>query len=347
MPEPTTTDRSSRHLVRPHLVEPSRVDPEGARGPTPGQARGPRWRRCGVNLYVPSTTDSTRPEQRVLEAGRSLRGRGAVTGWAALHWQGATWLDGRTADGPADVPLALSGSRRLRAPAGVEVSRESLDPGDVHEIDLLPVTGPARSATYEMRRARSVREAVVILDMTASADLLSLAEAEAYVAAMLPRTGVQQARDALRLAVENSWSPQESRVRLAWVLDAGLPPPLCNVPVFDLAGRHVATPDLLDLASGLAIEYDGDVHLSRQRRARDVVREHAMRELGLEVAVVVGSDLPHRHRLAHRLLAARERALWQPEPERRWTTVTPHWWRPSTTVSERRALTAPRAVPGS
>lgn len=347
MPAPGTDLRSSRHPTRPHLVEPSRVDPTGETGPTAGQARGPGWRRCGPGRYVPATTDSTTPDQRTLEAGRLLEGRGAVTGWAALHWQGATWLDGRGPEGPVAVPLALVGGQRLSAPSGVQVSRETLDPRDIHEVDQLALTSPSRSVTFAMRHAPSVREAVVVLDMAAAADLISVSEAAAYVATMLPRTGVQQARDAVRLAVENSWSPQESRVRLAWVLDAGLPPPLCNVPVFDRAGRHVATPDLLDLASGLAVEYDGDVHLSRERRARDVVREHAMRDLGLEVAVVVGQDLQSRHRLAHRLASARARARWEPETDRRWTTQPPWWWTPATTVAERCALARRRGALGS
>ena len=34
---------------------------------------------------------------------------------------------------------------------------------------------------------------------------------------------------------------------LVWVLDAGLDPPLCNREVFDLDGRLIGVPDLLDV----------------------------------------------------------------------------------------------------
>lgn len=339
-----------RHPKRPQLVEPAHTDPAGVAGPTPGEARGKHWRRTGPGLYVPSTVDPGNPEQRVLEAGRCLRGHGAVTGWAALHWMGATWLDGRAGGDARPVPLALGGYRRLLERPGLSISREGLAPHEVIEWDLLAVTTPARSALFEMRYAPSVREAVVVLDMAAAADLVSVREAVAYANGERALAGIPQAREAAALAVDNSWSPQETRLRLTWVLDAGLPQPRCNAPVFDRYGRHVATPDLLDAAAGLAVEYDGDVHLHREQRAKDVEREHAMRELGLEVVTFVGRDMRSRRRAVERLLAARARARWEGEPMRRWSIDPPAWWTPRETVAERRALSdgrPPGPGPGS
>ena len=54
---------------------------------------------------------------------------------------------------------------------------------------------------------------------------------------------------------------------LIWMVDADLPRPLMNQPVFDLDGRHVATPDLLDVEAGLACEYNGSLHMNGNRGA--------------------------------------------------------------------------------
>ena len=55
-------------------------------------------------------------------------------------------------------------------------------------------------------------------------------------------------------------------MRLVWELDAGHPRPLCNVPLFDRHGRHLATPDLVDPGAGVVGEYDGAVHLTGAQR---------------------------------------------------------------------------------
>ena len=78
--------------VRPSdLVTPVRQDPLGVDGPTRHQARGPRWRQTSSGLYVPADVREC-PEQRILEQGCRIRAYGAVTGWAALRWYGATYV---------------------------------------------------------------------------------------------------------------------------------------------------------------------------------------------------------------------------------------------------------------
>jgi hypothetical protein len=89
----------------------------------------------------------------------------------------------------------------------------------------------------------------------------------------------------------------------------------------------------------LPIEYDGSLHLVGEQRARDVRREEAFRRVGLEVVTVVSEDLAHRARLVRRILDARQRARWQAETRRAWTTDLPSWWVPTRTVEQRRALT--------
>jgi hypothetical protein len=152
-------------------------------------------------------------------------------------------------------------------------------------------------------------------------------------------TGIPQCRRAIELAHENAWSPQEVTMMLIWILDAGLPPPLMNQPVFDLAGRHLGTPDLFDVETGAAGEYHGALHLVDQQPSRDRDRDERFRDVGLEPFVMRAGDSLDRPAAAQRMRAARDRARRIPDRFRAWTIESPSWWIPTTTVAQRRALT--------
>ncbi|MEO5852278.1 MAG: hypothetical protein ABIQ15_07175 [Nocardioides sp.] len=300
-------------------------------------ARGPGWRRTSRGFYVPRDTGDT-AEQRIVEAGVVLPAYGGVTGWASLRWQGGAWFDGRRPDGTTLlVPLAI-GNSKVRVQESFALSAERLLPRDILVVDGLRVTEPVRSVCFEARYAVGVRDAVTWLDMAAYSDLCSVAECVAYAGYLNGWTGVPRLRQALPLVEENSWSPLETRARLVWVLDAGLAPPLCNAPIFDRAGRHLLTPDLLDVEAGLVGEYDGSLHLEGRQRRRDRDRLEIYRSLGLEVVTIFSGDLVDRDRLASRILAAYRRCLREPESRRAWTTRLPAWWIRTDTVAHRRAL---------
>jgi len=265
---------------------------------------------------------------------------GAITGWAALRWQRAAWFDGVSDDGHTSRPVTLAtGGRTLRQQPGIAVSEEGLSPSELMVVDGLRVTHPLRSTSFEMRHARFDEQAVTALDMSAYSDLVSIEEMVGHVARMLPVTGVPRCRRAVALADENSWSPRETRMRLLWEGMADGPRLLCNVPVFDRLGRHVATPDLLDPAAGVAGEYEGSVHLPAARRAHDVRREHELRILGLEYVTMVGADQADLAGLQARITAAYGRARRVPDDQRAWTIQPPAWWVSTTSVAQRRALT--------
>lgn len=327
---------------RPHLTVPVPVDPDGHRGPTPGQARGPSWRRVATGLFVPSEVEEV-PQQRVLEASCRLPAYGGVTGWATLAWHGGRWFDGLGRGGSVlPVPLAV-GPHDVRPCDAIEVSKERLAPEECESVDGLRTTTPVRAVLFAARHAPDLASAVTTIDMACFDDLVSLAELEVALVQHRTFTGVPQARAAVALAEENAWSPAEVDQRLVWRLLAGLPPVRCNVPVFTLDGRHVGTPDLLDEQAGLAIEHDGAAHLTSRRRAVDVRRERAFRDVGLDTLTLVGADLYDRHGTARRMAHARRAAPWTPPGERRWTTVPPRWWVPTDTVARRRALSAEQA----
>lgn len=291
------------------LVEPRRVDPVGLDGPTPGQARGPHWRRSSPGLYVPTGTART-VEQRILEAARRLPRGGAVTGWAALRLAGAAYFDGLAPDGrtPRRVPLLVPAGGNLRALGCSSVSRRRVAPDELRTLHGVPCVTPYRALYDETRALPQTRDAVIAVDMAAAAGVVNLAEYGQFARAQGGLAGARTARSAVALAVSRSRSPGESRTRLIWVVDAGLPFPRCNWPIADLAGRQLGVPDLICDELGVVGEYDGADHRRGSRHASDVEREGRFRSVGLEYFTVVGQDCFDIPKVVARMHAACDRA---------------------------------------
>ncbi len=89
------------------LVLPTRVDPGGVVGPTPGAARGARWQQVAHGWYVPVGVDVEVVEQRILNQAVRLPPGGGLTAWAALRWRGAAYFDGLAPGGREMVPVPL------------------------------------------------------------------------------------------------------------------------------------------------------------------------------------------------------------------------------------------------
>ena len=302
------------------FVTPLHVDPTGLTGPTPGTARGSRWERTSPGFYVPAGTDRTRPEQRIVEAMTGLPDRAALTGWGSVRMHGGAFSDGQ-ALGRRTLPVQvrLPPGMHPRPRHGVRFVEGPIE--DLVEIYGLCCLAVVPALFDSMRLRNNVREAVVDLDMAAAARLTSVATMREYVdsrPSWRGTPGVPVVRAALRLAHDRSASPPETRLRLVWVIDAGLPPPLVNVPVYDRHGNLLGIPDLLDPVAGLVVEYDGDDHRDPSRHSDDVDREARFRAVGLEVTRVTGRDLRRTPELVHRLCSARERARFEPTHRRRW-----------------------------
>ena len=308
------------------LVRPVQLDPAGVSGPTRGQARSRRWRRSGYGFYVPSHVDGSVPEQRILEAAVHLPPEGAITGWAGCRWLGAGYFDGLGPDGSTQLPVPLACGPRNRPQPGPRMHpmRDRLDPEEVRVVRGVRCASPERSLFDAMRHADGVREAVVAMDMMAAAELTSIRRMRAYCAGRAGWNGLPQTLQALDLADEDSRSPAESRMRLVWVLDAGFPPPLLNRPVFDLQGRFIGLPDMLDPLAGLVGEYDGAAHRGGRRHHRDVVREELFRGVGLDYFKVVGRDTPAD--ALGRMRSARARAFTLPRERWAWSLEVPDGW---------------------
>jgi hypothetical protein len=287
---------------------------------------------------VPADTEPT-IDQRIVEAAAVLPAYGGVTGWAALHWLGATWFEGWTHGGrePRPVTLAVA-DRSIRPQGGISTSEERLNPSELQIHRGIVVTKALRSLFFEMRYAATEAEAVQIADMAAYDDLVDQDELLSFMAVNAGWTGMDRFRVGALDMGENAWSPTEVTMRRVWEHEAGLPRPLCNRPVFDLNGRHLGTPDLIDPVSGVASEYNGAVHLEGAQRSRDVRREALFRSVGLELVEMLAGDLGNTWEFTIRLRQAYQRAARLPASDRSWTIEPPPWWVPTFTVAQRRAL---------
>lgn len=325
-------------------LEAGLVWPRGLRdpdGPTQWQARSGQWRKSSWGLYVPADVGHT-PRQRVVEAAAAVWPQGVVTGWAALTWRGARWLDGTPPAGaaePVDVHIGVGQGSRTQ-PDIVVATQESIPPWAVERCNGIRTASSVWAVAFAMRYAPSLSEAVRIFDMAAYDDLIALDElARCTEAVMGTRMGVQQLRDALPLVSENSWSPAETSMRLIWHLQAGRPAPLANRAVFDETGRRVGTPDLVDFRAGVYGQYEGArVHLVGSQRSADIRQEAAYRAVGLEGVSMVAMDLSDPAPFINRLDQAYERAARQPSSNRRWLQEPPNWWTSTSGVAIRRAL---------
>jgi hypothetical protein len=287
---------------------------------------------------VPSHVDADAPLQRVAEQAARLPRGGAVTGWGAGALLGATYLDGLAPDGVTrlPVPLALGAAGNIRRSDEVVLLRDELPPDEIIVLHGIPCVIPERAAFDGMRLAPNHTEAVVHMDMLAYGEITSIRRTQAYVDARgAGRKGATRVRAALADAREDSWSPNETRMRMPWLHEACLPEPLLNAAVFDRRGRFLGRPDLLDVESGLVGEFDGADHRGALRHSRDVGREERLRRHGLEICRVTGPDLLVPGLVRSRILSARSRAKWLDEPDRLWTTTPPRGWASDPSLDQR------------
>jgi hypothetical protein len=278
--------------------------------------------------YLPAEVDVEVVEQRILNQAVRLPADAGLTGWAALRWSGARYFDGFSDGGRTVLPVPLLlGNRNLRPGPQVRLSKEQFPPWEREIIAGVPCAVVARALYDETRWSTCDRRATVAVDMTVAAGLIGCEDFRDYVASRPAWTGVDRARFAADHAVADSRSPQETALRLAWVIDAQLPDPLCNQPVFSLDGQLLGYPDLFDPVAGLVGEYDGKNHLAEDRRSNDRTREERFRDHGLEYVAVVRGELERGALVAQRVRAAYARAPFLPADRRRWTLVHPPWYR--------------------
>ena len=311
-----------------HAHRPRSLAELALRGVTTEMTRSRRWRRSSRGYFVPADAPPS-TAQRILESGPLVPPGGALAGWAAAYALGTDLLDGREPDMMASLPVPVHLGPHLArvAPTGYRFVRERLPHRHVTRVSGLPVTTPLRTAFDGGRWAPDVVEAVVFLDQLAHALELNLTELAPWCAPGDRWPGIKQLRHALAFADAASESPWESRLRMFYLVRAGLPRPLVNRPVFDLEENFLGRPDLLDPEAGLATEFDGKGHREREQHRSDNIREEKLEASNLTVCRVDSLDLREPRPLRERLRARHAQGLRRDRSQDRWTLVEPAWWR--------------------
>lgn len=287
--------------------------------------------RVAHGVHVTAGVEMTDPDVRIAVAMAGAPASVTLGGWGAarLHERRATArsANGRRA-GPRGPDLARvfdgTGSRpgelrpllllappevRLARREGQRLLRSRVAPEERICLEGIVTTTVTRTA-FDLARTSPCEEAVMALDRLRALGLLDVDDLHELVAQRSRWKGAAAARRALALSAEGVESPQETRMRLAW-LEAGLPAPLCNAEVLDGGGGFVARVDVLDPTSGLAAEYDGAIHSAADRRSADADRQERLRAIGIEVLRATSVDLATpdaRARWQRRARAARARA---------------------------------------
>jgi hypothetical protein len=193
----------------------------------------------------------------------------------ALHVQvgpGTSWprragVRGHSRSTPDVLSRSLRGGLRVLAP-------------ELVWAQLAPVLAPRELVVLGDALSRRRRPLVTLDQLAAALD------------ARPPGTrGIRRARAALPLVRARTDSPMETRLR--WLLvQAGLPCPTVNQPVYGPDAELVAMPDLIYLRHRVAVEYDGDIHRTdRATWRRDIARRQGLEALGWRVVTCTADDV--------------------------------------------------------
>jgi very-short-patch-repair endonuclease len=233
------------------------------RGITPGQLRGPGFRRLFTDVYVPAGTPVT--DRLRARAALTLAPNGAVI---ARHTAAA--LLGGVVPGTPDTHLTLP-TGRMRV-AGIDARRGTV--GARATFGGIPVTS-AEETFAGLSRDLGLVDLVVLGDSLVKAARCTPASLVSAAKSCGRRPGNVLVR-AASLVREGVDSPMESRLRMLLVL-AGLPEPVVNFIEYDEVGHWKRRFDLSYPQHQLAIEYDGRQHAQTQQQwERDVDRREAL-----------------------------------------------------------------------
>lgn len=315
-------------------IDPTRVSLRVARarelGLTPAELRSSLYDHPSHGIVTPRYLSVDPTAARISEAVALMGPANALGGWASLWRQGNSWFDGTDRQGDdRDVLVHCRPGSQLRVRQGMRPSEGALRPDEVVSLDGYDVTSMARAAYDEMRLARGVREAIVVLDMatstTSGVSHTSIDDVHKVVEAHRKTRGIAQVRRALPLGDSRSASPWETRTRLVAQLDVGIVRVRVNAPVFDRWGKLLGVADLIDPETGLVIETDGSEHHQPVQHAEDNVREEKFERAGAVVCRISPRDHQDRWAVTGRIAAAQRDAVRS--STRDWTLEQPDWWR--------------------
>jgi hypothetical protein len=218
---------------------------------------------------------------RALGAWLWSKRRGIITGIAASALHGAEWVD-------ADVPIELI-HNSAHPPKGIVARNERIAHDEVEIVQGLPVTTPARTA-FDVGRYQDRGPAVARLDALMRAAAYSDEEVLLMAKRYSGARGVKMLKNLIPLVDGGAASPRESWLRLIYI-DAGLPKPRTQIPIFDTDGTILRTVDMGWEEFKVVSEYDGDQHRTvRSQYVKDQRVIPKIERLGWFVSRVIKED---------------------------------------------------------
>jgi hypothetical protein len=210
--------------------------------------------------------------------------RGIITGVAASALHGADWVD-------ADVPIELVYDC-TRPPEGVIARNERIADDEFTWAAGLAVTTPARTA-FDLGRYLPRGKAIARMDALMRAKPFAIEDVLLMAKRYRGARGVCRFREVVPLVDGGAASPRETWLRLLYI-DAGLPRPTTQIPIFDHNGRRLRTSDMGWEEFMVVAEYDGDQHRTdRPQYVKDLRVIPKLERLGWIVDRVIKEDRPH------------------------------------------------------
>jgi very-short-patch-repair endonuclease len=259
---------------------------------TPYQLRS-QYVALHKDVYVPRAVElSAQPRAKALWL-RSRR-RGVLAGYSASVLHGAKWVD-------AGHPAAIIDSNARHEP-GIQIWEDRVEVDEVCVVDGVRVTIPERTA-LDLASRFPIDPAVAAVDALIQATHLKIADVEQLVERYRGRRGIKAARAALELVDGGAQSPKETWLRLL-LIRARFPRPQTQIAVRNEWGWAEAYLDMGWEGIKVAVEYDGDHHLSNRRQyVKDIRRLEMLERMGWIVVRVVAED--HRDDIIRRVAEAR------------------------------------------
>lgn len=209
--------------------------------------------------------------------------RAIVTGVAASAIHGAEWVDAGTT-----IELIYKHTHAY-PPAGIVTRSERIADDEMCWVDGIPVTTVARTA-LDIGRFQPRDQAIARLDALMRAAPFSIEEVLLLAKRYRGARGVKMLKEALPLVDGGAASPRETWLRLVYI-DAGLPKPTTQIPIFDVDGTLLRTVAMGWEKHKVLSEYDGDQHrTNRPQYVKDMRVIPKIERLGFIVDRVIKED---------------------------------------------------------
>lgn len=260
---------------------------------TPGQLRGPRFRRLFQDVYVGAKVTVT----------HSLRCRGAtllVPPEAVLTGRSAATVRGVELARPNDpVEFVVPEEFRFGPLRGIHVRRTEIDKRESRPWNGIRIARPARIALDLLLRLSPRERGWVRRLRIGVPDLDAFLRSRRVRLKALHRTfyrrrnrGIRLARRALQLADPRAESLPESDLRVVMVYAGWNPTPQHSVRK---NGRFLGRLDFALEESKVAVEYDGRWHRKRRQRLLDKQRRKRLAAEGWRFVIVTAEMLAGDH----------------------------------------------------